>query len=198
MARRSMFPNVQGLQLRFDFVPQHPISVSVYNQPVECRQWPPVTPRAVTFLYPRFRPSTNRNTISPLPRQLSRLNPDTTRATLSAPYSSLRLLPSRTNEWNSANYAPSSSRILSRYLPHTRALKTIRTMADPVLRTASPYTDPSVKGPRSQQLSTGHGHSLLQERKSESRSLRISWNRRNNWSPLRTSIFSGFTSTRHS
>ncbi|KAI6082232.1 phosphoenolpyruvate carboxykinase-domain-containing protein [Hypoxylon rubiginosum] len=59
--------------------------------------------------------------------------------------------------WNSAfsSYKPVESRNSS----------TLRTMADPVLRTASPYTDPSVKGPKSQQLSTGHSHSLLQHSK---------------------------------
>ncbi|KAI1371054.1 hypothetical protein F4677DRAFT_321624 [Hypoxylon crocopeplum] len=46
-----------------------------------------------------------------------------------------------------------------------RNLSTLRTMADPVFRTASPYTDPAVKGPKSQQLSTGHSHSLLQHSK---------------------------------
>lgn len=61
--------------------------------------------------------------------------------------------------WNSAfsSYKPVESRNSS----------TLRTMADPVLRTASPYTDPSVKGPKSQQLSTGHSHSLLQHSKSK-------------------------------
>ncbi|KAI0898966.1 hypothetical protein F4806DRAFT_320285 [Annulohypoxylon nitens] len=47
----------------------------------------------------------------------------------------------------------------------SRNLSTLRTMADPVLRTASPYTDPSVKGPKSQQLTNGHSHSLLQHSK---------------------------------
>lgn len=49
----------------------------------------------------------------------------------------------------------------------SRNSSTLRTMNDPVLRTASPYTDPSVKGPKSQQLSTGHSHSLLQHSKSK-------------------------------
>ena len=168
MGRRSTFPNVQGWRLRFEFVPQRPISGFPPNQPVECRQTPRVTPRAVTFLYPRFRPSTSRYTISLPPRHLSSLN---TATTLRAPYSPTRALAPCTSEWNSAPYVLSSSRILSRYLPSylpsTRTLKTIRTMADPVLRTASPYTDPSVKGPRSQQLSTGQGRSLLQDKKSE-------------------------------
>lgn len=44
----------------------------------------------------------------------------------------------------------------------------IRTMADPVARTASPYPDKNVKGPRSsQQLHSAVAHSLLQDRKSE-------------------------------
>ncbi|ORY62657.1 phosphoenolpyruvate carboxykinase-domain-containing protein [Pseudomassariella vexata] len=38
-------------------------------------------------------------------------------------------------------------------------------MKDPVPRTASPYIDPSVKGPKSQQLSASLAHSLLQDRK---------------------------------
>lgn len=48
-----------------------------------------------------------------------------------------------------------------------RSSSTLRTMADPVVRTASPYTDPTVKGPKSQQLASGHSHSLLQQHKSE-------------------------------
>jgi len=43
--------------------------------------------------------------------------------------------------------------------------KHLRTMKEPVARTASPYTDPTVKGPRSQQLHSGH---LSQARKSTS------------------------------
>ena len=185
MGRRSAFPNVQGWRLRFEFVPQRPISGCPPNQPVESRQTPLVAPRAVTFLYPRFRPSTSRYTISLPPslppRQLSSLN---TFTTLRAPYSPTRVLPPCINEWNSAYYVLSSTRILSRYLPRTPTLKTIRTMADPVLRTASPYTDPSVKGPRSQQLSTGLGRSLLQEKKSEPTSCAPSWHRHNSRAQL--------------
>lgn len=48
-----------------------------------------------------------------------------------------------------------------------REIQLLRTMADPVARTASPYPDKSVKGPRSQQLQSGLAHSLLQDRKSE-------------------------------
>lgn len=39
-------------------------------------------------------------------------------------------------------------------------------MKDPVQRTASPYVDPSIKGPRSQQLSA-QTHSTLYDHKSE-------------------------------
>lgn len=44
---------------------------------------------------------------------------------------------------------------------------TTRTMKDPVARTASPYVDPTVKGPRSQQLHSGYS---AQARKSKSSS----------------------------
>lgn len=50
----------------------------------------------------------------------------------------------------------------------SRSSSSLRTMNDPVVRTASPYTDPSVKGPKSQQLTNGHSHSLLQHSKSKS------------------------------
>jgi hypothetical protein len=40
----------------------------------------------------------------------------------------------------------------------------IRTMKDPVQRTASPYTDPTVKGPKSQQLAAQLSHSLIQDK----------------------------------
>lgn len=42
---------------------------------------------------------------------------------------------------------------------------TTRTMKDPVARTASPYVDPTIKGPRSQQLHSGYS---AQARKSKS------------------------------
>jgi len=45
--------------------------------------------------------------------------------------------------------------------------KHLRTMKEPVARTASPYTDPAVKGPRSQQLHSSSGISP-QARKSKS------------------------------
>jgi hypothetical protein len=53
-----------------------------------------------------------------------------------------------------ASSSLSSHPLLSSGRPH-RIDKHIRTMADPVARTASPYTDPTVKGPRSQQLHSG-------------------------------------------
>ena len=42
--------------------------------------------------------------------------------------------------------------------PHS---KTISTMSHPVIRTASPYTDPKVKGPPVQLLSSGHSSNLI-------------------------------------
>lgn len=44
--------------------------------------------------------------------------------------------------------------------PSDQLEKHIRTMKDPVARTNSPYTDPSVKGPRSQLLSSGRPSNL--------------------------------------
>lgn len=51
-------------------------------------------------------------------------------------------------------------------LCHCYHSKSLRTMKDPVQRTASPYVDPSIKGPRSQQLSA-QTHSTLYDHKSE-------------------------------
>lgn len=161
MRRHSSFPKVQGWRLRFEFVPQHPINARTRHQPVAWRKEVPVAPRPVAFLYPRFRPSTGKITISVLSEKLRQLSIHTT---LSAPYSQFRFRPSRTTEWNSASY---STQNFNRYPGDIRRiLKTIRTMAEPVLRTASPYTDPAVKGPKSQQLSSGLGRSLLQDNKS--------------------------------
>lgn len=42
----------------------------------------------------------------------------------------------------------------------------IRTMKDPVQGTSTPYSDPTVKGPKSQQLAAQLSHSLLQDYKS--------------------------------
>jgi phosphoenolpyruvate carboxykinase (ATP) len=42
-----------------------------------------------------------------------------------------------------------------------RRRKHLRTMKDPVTRTDSPYTDPSVKGPRSQFLTEGHASAAV-------------------------------------
>lgn len=165
MRRHSSFPKVQGWQLRFEFVPQHPINASSHYQPVACRQHAPAAPRAVAFLYPRFRPSFSRSTISVPFKKLRQRNFHTT---LSAPYSQTRIPPACTREWNSASY---STQKFTRYTSDIHDSKTIRTMADPVFRTASPYVDPTVKGPKSQQLSSGLGRSLLQHHKSQSDSL---------------------------
>ncbi len=162
MHRHSGFPKVQGWRLRFEFVPQHPISARIHPQPVECHEQTSLTPRTVTFLYPRFRPSTSNCTKSVPSRRLSQSNVHST--ALTAPYSHIRICPSYTGEWNSASYSTQS---FSLYPRDFRDLKTIRTMADPVLRTASPYIDPTVKGPKSQQLSSGHSRSLLQDHKSQ-------------------------------
>jgi hypothetical protein len=50
----------------------------------------------------------------------------------------------------------------------TTISRSLRTMPDPVQRSASPYTDPTVKGPRSQQLTSGLSRSRLQDDKSKS------------------------------
>lgn len=160
MRRHSTFPMVQGCRLRFEFVPQRPISTSTHHEPVECRQRTLRTPHGIAFLYPRFRPSTNRNSIPVPSKQLRQLSYHTT---LPAPYSQLRITPYFTIQWNFASH---STRNFSRHPRDFGILKTIRTMPDPVPRTASPYVDPTVKGPRSQQLSSGQGHSLLQDHKS--------------------------------
>ncbi|KAI1364123.1 phosphoenolpyruvate carboxykinase [Xylaria arbuscula] len=49
------------------------------------------------------------------------------------------------------------------FAPTAAISRSLRTMPDPVQRTASPYHDPTVKGPKSQQLSTGLSRSLLKD-----------------------------------
>ncbi|KAH9886511.1 hypothetical protein F4778DRAFT_758107, partial [Xylariomycetidae sp. FL2044] len=75
-----------------------------------------------------------------------------------APYTRIQASP-LTTEWI---YYPTLPSLSKSKLTISRSL---RTMADPLPRTASPYTDPSVKGPKSQQLSSGLSHSLLQDTK---------------------------------
>jgi hypothetical protein len=64
--------------------------------------------------------------------------------------------------------------------------KHLRTMKDPVARTASPYTDPTVKGPRSQQLHSGYSPQAVKS-KSPSRRRRLNrpwWNLAANSRPV--------------
>lgn len=51
----------------------------------------------------------------------------------------------------------------------TAASKTISTMSDPVIRTASPYIDPNIKGPSVQLLSSGHSSNLIHNKSSNSK-----------------------------
>lgn len=67
----------------------------------------------------------------------------------------------------SAPFPSVSISAASRALHTTTMSRSLRTMPDPVQRTASPYHDPTVKGPKSQQLSSGLSHSLLQTNKSK-------------------------------
>jgi hypothetical protein len=79
----------------------------------------------------------------------------------SAPYYRIRHCPLPSVLISAASHTP-------RYPQQTlRTLRNIRTMPDPVQRTASPYTDPAVKGPRSQQLTSGLARSRLQDDKSK-------------------------------
>jgi phosphoenolpyruvate carboxykinase (ATP) len=111
----------------------------------------PATARRPTFLY----------TLTPLPR----VRKDCRLSVISAsrsPSLFSPVFPSR--EWILRKPTlPSSTQLprpLSTLAPKPSDLelnrKHLRTMKDPVARTASPYTDPSVKGPRSQLLSRQH------------------------------------------
>lgn len=100
-------------------------------------------PTLLAFLYPRPRPMIRDSSHSSSYR-------------LSTP-SLAQYCPCTTDRW---------IRSCITTLSHQNISKSLRTMKDPVQRTASPYTDPSVKGPRSQQLFS-HTHSLLHNHKSE-------------------------------
>lgn len=52
----------------------------------------------------------------------------------------------------------------------TAASKTISTMGDPVIRTASPYTNPNIKCPRLQRLSSGPSSSFINNNNNNSNS----------------------------
>ncbi|KAJ8125289.1 hypothetical protein O1611_g8351 [Lasiodiplodia mahajangana] len=85
---------------------------------------------------------------------------------------SLRYIHSADNSSYSPYYRLRSSpfpSVLSsaacRPLQTTTISRSLRTMPDPVQRTDSPYHDPAVKGPRSQQLSSGLSRSPLQNDK---------------------------------
>lgn len=140
------FPTVQGPRLREIVVARGPITVSNYWQPVVFAQdthaAPPGLP-SLAFLYPRPRPTIRDSSHS-------------TSYRLSTP-SLAQYCPCTTDRW---------TRSCITTLSHQNISKSLRTMKDPVQRTASPYTDPSVKGPRSQQLFS-HTHSLLHNHKSE-------------------------------
>jgi phosphoenolpyruvate carboxykinase (ATP) len=109
------------------------------------------TPRRPTPLY----------TLTPLPRvrkgcRLGVISPSRSRSLLSPVFPSRKWIPRKPT-------LPSSTQLprpLSTLAPKPPDLeldrKHLRTMKDPVARTASPYTDPSVKGPRSQLLSRQH------------------------------------------
>ncbi|KAI0909521.1 hypothetical protein F4823DRAFT_425004 [Ustulina deusta] len=72
-----------------------------------------------------------------------------------APYYRARNSPLRSVLSSAANRRPQTTTIS----------RSLRTMPDPVQRTASPYYDPAVKGPKSQQLSSGLSHSTPQNDK---------------------------------
>lgn len=146
----------QGCSLRFDFVARRPITVGFLTRPVECRQRPSPAPLLQEALYPRFRP------MSTWPTTFHRYLHTGSLTVLTAPYSQIRKRPSWSAQWIPCPPSQASTTYSSITSP-----RPLKTMADPVARTASPYFDPSVKGPRSQQLSQGLAHSLLQDRKSE-------------------------------
>lgn len=75
-----------------------------------------------------------------------------------APASLVTVHPRARNRFHSRVRSPWLS---SRPASTTAASKTISTMNDPVIRTASPYTDPNVKGPRVQLLSSGQSSSFI-------------------------------------
>lgn len=131
--------------LRFEFVGQRLPFTTSLDGPVAWRHRP-------LALYPRFRPMTSSPT-----RFLSSMHS----FALSSP-SSRRFLPCHILKWTA------TTDIQIQYPVCPSFSRQIRTMPDPVPRTASPYTNPSFKGPRSQQLSSGLPRSLLQDYKSMS------------------------------
>ena len=122
-----------------------PITADSGHCPVACAREASSTPLEASFLYPRLAATCSLV----IPKAAN------------APYR-----PCTTEVWIYSSRTTRTYQTCSRHL---------RTMADPVQRTASPYTDPNVKGPKSQQLSVGLGRSLLQNNKSMApRSLRDS------------------------
>jgi len=79
----------------------------------------------------------------------------------SAPYYRIRHCPLPSVLTSAASHTPRHSQQI------LRTLRNIRTMPDPVQRSDTPYTDPAVKGPRSQQLTSGLSRSRLQDDKSK-------------------------------
>jgi hypothetical protein len=148
MVRHVAFPMMQGHLLRFEFVPRRPIKVTSNHWPVVCRQRYSTAPQSRVFLYPRSQSSGTR---------AIRVQRYLKTHSVTAPYSPYRNHPYCAAKWISSS---TSRELILKSQP-------LRTMNDPVARTASPYVDPSVKGPKSQQLSSGLSRSLLQDRKSK-------------------------------
>lgn len=122
--------------LRKVFVTQHPITAR---------------PRSTSGMTPSLlRVPTRLCLLYPRPRAPPLGRPRTISATITAPSTtrSAKWTLSKPNSFQSLRLKSTSQN-----LPEHPG--TLLTMKDPVPRTASPYTDPSIKGPRSQLLSSG-------------------------------------------
>ena len=142
------------VHLRKDFVLRLLISISAPSQPVECLDLT-LTDSTLTF------PFITTPLPLPGPRALpgrAVTKPLSLRYTLPIP--SARPLPSlhgffyrRVDLFRTHLAEPRTAPLKEVIRKNPR--RTYKAMAHPVFRTASPYTDPNIKGPRSQILSSG-------------------------------------------